>query len=240
MIVDPLTPCYDYEPGPREKREGTISNFCLKCGQPGGYHEGWVRSLDQIGLMTETDRASSFHDYCRTYGELFVQLRYTRVRLLEMGVLGGGGLEMWSRYFTHPETRIVGLDIEPWRCRKIDDSRVRVVAGSQTDEQIKWEEPFDLIFDDAGHFASAQIIAFNYYFPNWLNPGGLYFIEDLHSYAAPELSNGPENIMQYLTRIATEMQGRGAKASGKVEPGDVWASIDTITFRKGLAIIRKA
>jgi hypothetical protein len=73
-----------------------------------------------------------------------------------------------------------------------------------------------------------------------LAPGGLYCIEDLHSFAAPELCDAPENIMQFLTYIAEELQGEGAKAKGRVEATDKWASIDTITFRKGLCVITKA
>lgn len=30
--------CFRYLPGPREWRGGTLSNFCLRCGHPGGYH----------------------------------------------------------------------------------------------------------------------------------------------------------------------------------------------------------
>lgn len=30
--------CFRYLPGPRELRDGTESNFCLRCGKPGGYH----------------------------------------------------------------------------------------------------------------------------------------------------------------------------------------------------------
>jgi hypothetical protein len=45
--------------------------------------------------------------------------------------------------------------------------------------------------------------------------------------------------MAFLTRIATEMQGKGAKAMGRPEPSDLWSDIDTIMFRKGLCVIRK-
>ena len=31
--------CFRYLEGPRENRNGTISNFCLRCGHPYGYHK---------------------------------------------------------------------------------------------------------------------------------------------------------------------------------------------------------
>jgi len=31
--------CFRYKPsGVRENRNGTVSDFCLRCGNPGGYH----------------------------------------------------------------------------------------------------------------------------------------------------------------------------------------------------------
>lgn len=31
--------CWRYQQGPRETRGGTNSCFCLRCGQPAGYHD---------------------------------------------------------------------------------------------------------------------------------------------------------------------------------------------------------
>lgn len=197
-----------------------------------------IQTLDEIGLTTATDKSSRFHDYLRTYDELLAPLRDRPVRLLEMGVLGGDSLVAWSRYFTHPQAEIFGMDIEIHRCQKIDDQRVIAISGSQTDASATWGRQFDFIIDDAGHFASQQITAFSIYWERWLKPGGLYIIEDLHTHASPAHCDG-YNIMVFLTSICQSMQGRGPEASGKVEPSDKWASIETITFRKGMCILRK-
>ena len=68
--------------------------------------------------------------------------------------------------------------------------------------------------------------AFRMGFPH-VKRGGYYCIEDLHSFASPQHCDAPENVMQWLTRIATEMQARGADASARVLPSDVWHDIDT-------------
>lgn len=195
-------------------------------------------TLDEIGLTTNTDKASSFHDYLRTYEEYFSHCRNQPIRLLEMGVLGGDSLVTWSKYFGHPDTRIIGIDIEINRCRPIEDSRVRALAGSQTNANVAWDDPFDIIIDDAGHFASQQIAAFCIYWPQWLKPGGIYIIEDLHTHASPAHCDG-KNIMTFLNEICTDIHGGGDRATGKVDPGDKWASIESITFRKGMCIIQK-
>ncbi len=201
-------------------------------------------TLDQIACEEGTDRASNgLHDYMRTYDELFTPMRDQPVTLLEIGVLGGAGLRTWARYFQNPDAEIYGLDIHPEFVDKpFNDSRVHLIEGSQTD-RIKLDllfgmTQFNIIADDGPHFSSAQIKCFGILWPR-VAPGGFYCIEDLHSHAAPELCDSKENIMQFLTRIATELQGRGAKAVGRAEPADAWSDIELITFRKGLAILRK-
>lgn len=201
-------------------------------------------TLDEIGRKTGTDQSSIFHDYCRTMDELLSPLRDEPVVLMEQGILAGQGLRMWSEYFTHPDARIIGVDIHTHWCSQIEDSRVKIIQGSQTDfllikELSETFGKFDWITDDAGHFSHTQQVAFKIALP-LVKPGGYWCCQDLHSYAAPELCDAPENIMQFLTSIATEMQGEGAKASGKVERDQPWHDIDTITFRRGLCVIRKA
>ena len=203
-----------------------------------------METLDQLGLKHGTDQASSFHDYCRTMDELLSPRRSLPVVFMEQGVLGGDGLRMWADYFTHPDTRIIGVDPHTFDRKPIDDRRVVIFQGSQCDSDLMSKihaeyGAFDWVSDDASHFSSAQQQAFGIIWP-FVKPGGFWCCQDLHSYAAPELCDGNENVMQWLTRIATEMQGHGAKAVGKVYPTDQWSEVDWIMFRKGLAVIRKA
>lgn len=202
-----------------------------------------IMTLDEICLTTNSDKGSKFHDYCRTYDELFSPLRNQSIRLLEMGVLGGDSLLMWSRYFTHPDTRIIGIDIETHRCQKIEDSRVGVSMDSQADEGF-WkrcdDRSFDICISDAGHFLSQEKEAFRL---GWqkVKPGGFWCVEDCHVYVSPQHCDIPgQNVMQWLTGIAIDMQGQGADASGRVEATDKYVSIDTISFRKGLCVLRRA
>lgn len=201
-----------------------------------------MMTLDEICLTTNSDKGSRFHDYCRTYDELFSPFRHEPIRLLEMGVLGGDSLVMWSKYFDHPNTRIIGIDIETHRCQPITDERVDLSEDSQTSEAF-WarcdDRSFDIILDDAGHFASHIYEAFRM---GWqkLKPGGLYCIEDLHTWASPQHCDAEKNVMEWISGICLKMQGRGADAAGRVEATDLWVDLDTATVRKGLAIFRKA
>lgn len=199
-------------------------------------------TLHEIGIRHGTDQAGQ-HDYCRTLDEFLSPKRHEPVVVMEQGVLGGAGIRMWADYFQHPDTRIIGVDPHTWDRASIEAPRVEIVTGSQTDPILMRQlfdkyGPFDFACDDGSHFASAQQEAFRIGWP-FVKPGGFWVIQDLHSYAAPELCDAKENVAQWLCRIATEMQGRGAKASGKVEPTDRWASIDLMIFRKGMAVLRK-
>lgn len=183
-----------------------------------------------------------WHDYMRTYEQWLSPWKDKPIRLLEMGILGGDGLLVWSRYFTNPKAVIVGIDIETHRCQKIDDPRVTVLQGSACDPKFieTLAHPFDAILDDASHFSSQQIAAFLSLWPR-LKAGGIYVIEDLHTTNSPQHCDGSVKIMQFLASICEQMQSKdGADGRARREIGDQWSDIETVTFRKGMAIIKKA
>lgn len=100
-------------------------------------------------------------------------------RILEIGVQGGGSLELWRQYF--PNAEIVGVDIDE-HCKEHEGENIKVIIGDQTN--IKFLETlgnFDIIIDDGGHYMTQQQISMNTLLVNQLNPGGLYVIEDLHT-----------------------------------------------------------
>jgi hypothetical protein len=104
------------------------------------------------------------------------------ITLLEIGVLKGGSLLLWRDYFA--QGTIVGIDINLPE-GFVPTERIRVHQGSQSDpifltEVARREAPegFDIIIDDASHFADLTRKSFWHLFDNHLKPGGLYVIED--------------------------------------------------------------
>ena len=66
---------------------------------------------------SELDRLAATHtghvvNYFEIYDRHFSRFRNRDIALLEIGVAGGGSLEIWRRYFG-PKARIVGIDINP-------------------------------------------------------------------------------------------------------------------------------
>jgi SAM-dependent methyltransferase len=125
--------------------------------------------------------------YFAIYQAVFGPRRAEPLRILEIGVLGGASLRLWKRYFSHPGTIIVGIDILP-ECIKFDAPAdgIRVRIGDQTDARflnrvVEEFGPFDLIIDDGSHHSSHVIATFNHLYADGLKESGIYFVEDLHA-----------------------------------------------------------
>jgi SAM-dependent methyltransferase len=128
----------------------------------------------------DTDKTAS--GYLREYDRLFAELVDQPIRLLELGVRTGGSLQLWRDYF--PAAHIVGIDIEPPPGLDLGE-RVTILRGRQEDAaflramaRTHAPQGFDVIIDDASHYAALTRAAFDALFDDHLRPGGLYVIED--------------------------------------------------------------
>jgi len=138
-------------------------------------------------LWATTDHGHKWTQYFAIYEAVFGSRRTQPLRILEIGVLRGSSLRLWKRYFTHPETIIVGIDIEP-QCSQFDAPAdgIRVRIGSQADAEflkgvVEEFGPFDLIIDDGSHQSSHMITSFNHLYSEGLKDTGIYLVEDLHA-----------------------------------------------------------
>lgn len=121
--------------------------------------------------------------YFRIYERVFGGLRQQPLRILEIGVFRGASLKMWRKYF-HPDSVIVGVDIDPaTRCYDDPQNNIHVRIGAQQDQVFLQSVVaefgrFDVIIDDGSHFTSHMIASFNYLFAAGLKEQGIYFVED--------------------------------------------------------------
>jgi hypothetical protein len=124
--------------------------------------------------------------YFEIYERVLGPLRSRQIRLLEIGVYHGASVAMWRAYL-HPQSIIVGLDIDP-RCAAFDrpDERVHVRVGDQSDPlflQRVVDEfgPFDVVIDDGSHVCSHMIKSFDFLFLRGMTNDGIYIAEDTHA-----------------------------------------------------------
>lgn len=182
------------------------------------------------------------------------------ITMLEIGVLNGGSLELWSKYFCNAKL-IVGCDTNP-DCANLrfEDPRIHLVIGDATQEavveQLALISPaFDLIIDDGSHHSSDIIRSFAHIFPR-LNDGGLYVIEDLHASYWQQYEGGlnhPYSSMTFLKRLAdvinhehwgverprTELFDGISKHLGVRFDEHVLAGIHSVEFVNSMCLIRK-
>lgn len=126
----------------------------------------------------KTDKARE-HTYGIFYDNLFAKFdKEAPLRVLELGVQGGGSLLAWKDYF--PNAEVIGIDISDSRHKEYRQDRVTFKKADLRDMPIGEEERFDIIIDDSDHFiGTQQFIVENYYL--YLKPKGVLVIEDVQS-----------------------------------------------------------
>lgn len=144
--------------------------------------------LSQLAIKYGTDKARD-HWYTPAYNLRFERLRPAPITLLEIGVggygdplAGGHSLRMWRDYFTNPEAKIIGIDIEP---KNIDIPGVETLMVDATNpgQLRKLGEtygPFDIVIDDGSHIPNDIMQSWVVLWDYLITPGW-YVIEDLQT-----------------------------------------------------------
>jgi hypothetical protein len=170
----------------------------------------------------DTDKQDQ-HTYLESYEKLFKPYKDKKINILEIGILDGGSLKLWSMYFTN--AKIYGADT--FERVSIEDVKINLEGTwwSKTFsdvELVKFDSAtagdkdrdnffntlrennilFDIIIDDGSHRWDFQVDTFNNFKP-LLNIGGLYIIEDIwttdtHKYKA---SNSDEELEKRIDGI---------------------------------------
>jgi len=172
-------------------------------------------NLHEISLKYGTDKSWSKYTYI--YDSYFNMYVYKPMRILEIGIAGGGSLRMWEEYF--PNAKIYAVDINP-DCVIHASDRTHVFIGDATDIEFFKREvfpvsgtEFDLIIDDASHRNDHIIMTMNNLFP-YVALGGHYVVED---FAATAVRNsewyvpyrGYETFLDYVSYLQQEINFRG-------------------------------
>lgn len=140
-----------------------------------------LRTLYQEHQGKVSDKWSLYLD---VYDRVFSPWRELPVTLIEIGVQNGGSLEIWPKFFANG-VAFIGCDIDP-KCAslKYEDPRASVIVGNINTAACAQSlqsrtRDCDIFIDDGSHTSRDIIISFVNYF-QFVKPGGLYVIEDLH------------------------------------------------------------
>lgn len=204
-------------------------------------------TLDELAEKYGTDKGLGDHCYTPRYSMYLEQYRDEEFNLLEIGVYNGASIKMWKEYF--PKATIVALDIDP-ECKQYEEDRITIHIGDQTDVSflnkiVDQHGHFEIVLDDGGHSYKQQIVSFETLFPK-LTPGGLYFLEDMHTSYRPTSIWDDYYVtgVDYFKNIVDKVNLNGKSFCGYQEIGTQYLdyyerNVDYIHFYKSMLAIGK-
>lgn len=221
-------------------------------------------SLDEIGVLFETpgqisggtDKASGWHDYLGLYERALLHMPLNS-NVLEFGVLCGSSMALWSEYF--PNGKVLGIDRDlgpffgPHGLEALishgafSRGNVYVMEANTLDATVldhikRLGFEFDVMVDDASHNAQDQIARFEFFFPE-LRPGGVYIIEDIHSW--PFLDS--DVALSYFAKLSASVYIKQEPLMGSHQirqlrqgSNDWRHQIESVNFMRDVVIVVKA
>lgn len=199
-------------------------------------------TLHKYFLNNSKKRLHKWLHYFDIYERHFSRFQGSSPTVLEIGVMGGGSLDMWKEYFG-PGSRIVGLDIDP-SCVAHQAEDIDVVIGSQDDEDvvraIKQKYPkIDIVIDDGSHFASATKASFELLYDH-LAPNGVYLIEDTHTSYWEEYEGGYKKSTSLMEFVKTKLDDINAvHARGALPVSEFTRTTDSITCYDSVVVFER-
>lgn len=134
-----------------------------------------------------TDKGDG-HSFLPTYDLLFAPFKKLPVNIFEIGHSAGGALRLFDDYFTHSDTRIVGIDqsdndwITMYDRKAYETKRVKTYLQDVHKLSISWFNRInflpDIIIEDSNHQLSTQLFVVQHILP-LVRPGGILIIEDV-------------------------------------------------------------
>jgi hypothetical protein len=120
------------------------------------------------------------HDFLNGYyNEEFTPRRNDKVNILEIGVLWGGSIKLWTEWFT--QGSVYGIDIVLMEGLNIPNATLIQESGYTRECADNFpDEHFDYIIDDGPHSLQSQIDVIDLWISK-LKIGGKLIIEDIQN-----------------------------------------------------------
>lgn len=195
-------------------------------------------------VFDKLDKASTkWSGYFDVYDRHLLRFIGRSPRILEVGILGGGSLEMWKKYFG-AGTKVFGVDADP-NCSHYADENVSIFLGDQGDP-LFWETffadngTFDIMIDDGGHQMQQQVTTLESAFP-FLNDGGIYVTEDTHTSYWDQWGGsfrGATTFMNYAKGL-TDLVNRQHFDKSNIENWKPYEDLYGVSFYNSMVVIEK-
>lgn len=200
--------------------------------------------LHHYFLNNPGKRLHKWMHYFDIYERHFDRFRGKSPVVLEIGVMGGGSMEMWREYFG-PGCKIIGIDLNP-TCKAHEAEGIEIFIGSQDDASVidavlaKYPQ-IDIAIDDGSHLSPHQIASFELLYHR-ISPRGVYLVEDTHTNYWPDLGyegglRKPGTFVEFCKDKVDEIGA--ATSRGALEPTPFTISTDLVTFYDSVVVFEK-
>jgi len=207
-----------------------------------------IKTFNELFKEHTGDNILKWSNYGNIYDKHFAKFRDQPINILEIGVLRGGSMRMWEKYF--PKANIFGIDIDE-ECLQYQSDRTKIFIGDQSDvsflRNVKAKIPrIDILIDDGSHRAKDQKITFDEMYYHVRKPG-VYLIEDIElNYWPSKDKDKPDNFMTYMKSKIDELNVRrtmSRKVSESYPFKDTQVrfnnSTNSISFYENMVVLEK-
>lgn len=181
-----------------------------------------LREIFDNDLVKRCDKWSSYFDVYETYFHKFID---KSPNVVEVGVAGGGSLEMWTKYFGEG-ANIQGIDIAP-QVESVYGATL--IQGDQSDP-IFWDtflaasNPIDVFIDDGSHICDHQILTFCKVWDKMAD-GGVFICEDTHTSYWDEYKGGLQRQGTFIEFAKQMIDGMHVDYLKGVQPSENFSNL---------------
>lgn len=168
-------------------------------------------------------------------------------KLLEIGIGGGGSLEMWVKYFGEG-SKVFGVDLDPdYVNYDYGNLKIRQTLGDQNNSGF-WNEfindngNFDIIIDDGSHDSGHQITSLVSLFP-YLNIDGTYIVEDTHTCYSENWGGGFQKDGTFIEISKGLIDFLHLQFINNISPSNelinIFFGLESITYYNSMVVLTK-
>ncbi|MFH1282846.1 MAG: class I SAM-dependent methyltransferase [bacterium] len=203
-----------------------------------------MNDLEKYFTENKENLIHKWKHFFEIYDRHFSKYRGTDVHVVEFGILHGGSLKMWKSYFGS-KAKIYGVDINP-NCKELKEDQIEIFIGDQEDRKfLKYLANtiprIDILIDDGGHTMRQQIHTFEELFP-YVENGGVYLCEDLHTSYWPEFGGGYKRkgtFIEYSKNFIDYLHAWHSLKEKKLSVSDFTRSAYSLHYYDSILVIKK-
>jgi len=198
--------------------------------------------LHKYFLNNSSKRLHKWNHYFDIYERHLSRFRGKNLVMLEIGVNGGGSLDMWRTYLG-TEAKIIGIDINP-ECKQYDSDGIEIFIGSQDDSTLidkilKKYPNISIVLDDGSHVMQHMNASFELLYHH-LDPNGVYIVEDTHTCYWPEYQGGLRQENSFIENVKNKIDELNAvHTRSAVAVSKFTKSTDSICIYDSIVVFEK-